>query len=97
MDISSLNTVYMRNVPPTPANYAQRSGRAGHSCAMAGAGSATAAVSTKVSAQVRTAASAAGRRKSVSDPGFALGFAKSVSDPGFAERGGGPDSGVFTA
>lgn len=29
VDISSLNTVYMRNVPPTPANYAQRSGRAG--------------------------------------------------------------------
>lgn len=29
VDISALNTVYMRNVPPTPANYAQRSGRAG--------------------------------------------------------------------
>lgn len=29
VDIASLNTVYMRNVPPTPANYAQRSGRAG--------------------------------------------------------------------
>ncbi|WP_296870655.1 DEAD/DEAH box helicase [Tibeticola sp.] len=29
VDISSLNTVYMRNLPPTPANYAQRSGRAG--------------------------------------------------------------------
>lgn len=29
VDISSLNTVYMRNMPPTPANYAQRSGRAG--------------------------------------------------------------------
>ncbi len=29
VDISRLNTVYMRNVPPTPANYAQRSGRAG--------------------------------------------------------------------
>lgn len=29
VDIAELNTVYMRNVPPTPANYAQRSGRAG--------------------------------------------------------------------
>lgn len=29
VDISSLNVVHMRNVPPTPANYAQRSGRAG--------------------------------------------------------------------
>ncbi len=29
VDIATLNTVYMRNVPPTPANYTQRSGRAG--------------------------------------------------------------------
>lgn len=29
VDIASLNTVLMRNVPPTPANYVQRSGRAG--------------------------------------------------------------------
>ncbi len=29
VDISELNVVHMRNIPPTPANYAQRSGRAG--------------------------------------------------------------------
>ena len=29
VDIQGLNTVHMRNIPPTPANYAQRSGRAG--------------------------------------------------------------------
>lgn len=29
VDISALNTVFLRNTPPTPANYAQRSGRAG--------------------------------------------------------------------
>lgn len=29
VDISEMNVVYLRNAPPTPANYAQRSGRAG--------------------------------------------------------------------
>ncbi len=31
VDISQLNYVYLRNVPPTPSNYAQRSGRSGRS------------------------------------------------------------------
>jgi hypothetical protein len=29
VDIKGLNTVFMRNVPPSPSNYAQRAGRAG--------------------------------------------------------------------
>ena len=29
VDIADLDLVHLRNVPPTPANYVQRSGRAG--------------------------------------------------------------------
>lgn len=31
VDISAMNVIYLRNMPPTPANYVQRSGRAGRS------------------------------------------------------------------
>ena len=29
VDVGRLETVFMKNIPPTPANYAQRAGRAG--------------------------------------------------------------------
>ncbi|MBQ7569024.1 DUF1998 domain-containing protein, partial [bacterium] len=32
VDVGDLETVFMRNVPPSPANYAQRAGRAGRRC-----------------------------------------------------------------